>query len=140
MPLQTTTAQDIATAFAKHWGFLYSRSNKLRDDNGKQSTPRLFTDACRMLGIANLYTTKYPPRMSSQVEQLSCSLLVPLCHYGSKHPRSWDEFTDAIKYTFDTQPHSCTSFVLFKLLLARPQPTMAVDACAAIMRMHYPRQ
>lgn len=134
VPLGTTTGQDIATALTTYWVYLYGHLSKAFAGNGQQSTSRSFTDVCRILGIANLYTTSCYPHTNGRTNRFNRSLLATLRYYVAKHPRISDESTDALIYANNTQWHCSTSFAPFGLLLARPPSTFPQNARSGIMR------
>lgn len=132
--LRSLTAQNTATALTAYWCFLYDPPKKLLANNRKQFTLRFYTGCCCALGTANVYITTYNPQTNGQAKRFNCTLLTALCHYVAKHHGNWDEFTDALTYAYSTRPSSSSSFASFKLVLAHPPSTLALEACPVIMR------
>lgn len=133
--MRTTAAHAVAETFTTLWGFLYGPPSRLFSDIGTQ----FGADVCRLLCISNLYTKAYHPKTNSQAEQFNRTLLAALRHYIADHPRTWDEFMDALMYAYNTKPHSSTGFALFELVVVRPPPTLSIKARRAIMRKRFPR-
>lgn len=82
----------------------------------------------------------YHPKTNGPAKRINRALLAALRHSVAEHLRTWDEFSDALTYVYNTQPHSSTHFALFELVLTRSQPTLALETRLAIIRYHFPRQ
>ncbi len=61
LPMRSTTADKVARAFCDEWVFVYGPPKTLLTDNGPQLTAKLFLEACRLLGIRNVFTSTYHP-------------------------------------------------------------------------------
>lgn len=93
-----------------------------------------------ILGISNIYTTNYQPQTNGQPKSFNRTLLAALRHYVPHHPRTWDEFTDAVTCVNNIQPHSGTGFAPFALILALAPPTLSIEARPDIIRGRSSRQ
>lgn len=121
-------------------GFFCMVPGKLLSDSEKHFTAQFFTDVCRILVIANLYTTTYQTQTNGPAERFYRTILAAPCHYVADHPRIRGESIDAPTYAYSTQPHSGTVFAPFKLVLARPPLTLAIEARSGIMSKQSPMQ
>ena len=55
--LRTITAEKLARNFAEEWVFTYGPPEKLLSDNGPQLTAKMFKEACRLMGVRNVFTS-----------------------------------------------------------------------------------
>ncbi len=67
-------------------------------DNGPQLTAKVFQEACRILGIKNVYTSTYHPQAKGQVERYNRTILSMLRHYVHDHQRDWNSFAETLTY------------------------------------------
>ncbi len=120
VPLKNPSARDTARAFCSHWAFIYGPPVTLLSDNGGHFTAKFFQDVCITMGIKNLYTTSYHPRTNGQTERFNRTIISALRHYVNENHRDWDDYTDVLTYSYNTQVHRATSHTPFELVLSRP--------------------
>ena len=128
VPLKKITAAHMAQAFVHHWVFVYGPPVRLLSDNGTQFTARFFQNICRILGVRNVFTTKYHLQANGQVESFNRTLTSALQKYVGEHPKDWDLFSDAVTYAYNTQVHRTTNIAPFELVLAWAPRSIALQA------------
>ena len=96
--LRTVTAYTVAVAFCEAWVFKYGVLRSLLSDNGPQFNAKFFQSACRVLGIANLYTSAYHPQTNGQVERYSRMIASMLRNYVKEHQHDWDVYVGPLTY------------------------------------------
>ncbi|CDF40678.1 unnamed protein product [Chondrus crispus] len=111
VPLKKISAAHIAQAFVHNWVFIYGPPVKLLSDNGTQFTAKYFQNICRILGIRNVFTTKYHPQANGQVERFNRTILSAVRKYIGDHPKDWDLFSDAVTFAYNTKVHRTTNMM-----------------------------
>ena len=118
VPLTSISAYRVASAFCEHWVFVYGPPSYLLSDNGAQFTAKFFHHVCNILGIGNLYTTTYHPQTNGKVERFNRTILAALRKYVREERKTWDLFSHAVMYAYNTQPHASTGYPPFELVLS----------------------
>lgn len=128
VPLTSITAFAVAHAFVTHMTFAYSSYIVVLSDNGKQFAFRVFKDVCRIQDVKNLVTTTYHPQINVPVKRFNCAFLASLRAYVADHPLTWELYTDALTYAFNTQVHRTTRLMPFELVCSRSPPPVAMQS------------
>ena len=127
VPLKNPSAKTTARAFCDFWAFVYGPPVTLLSDNGGHFVAKFFQDVCLTMGVKNLYTTAYHPRTNGQTERFNRTILSALRHYVNDDHRDWDDYTDILSYSYNTQTHRATGHTPFELVLSRPPRPVTIS-------------
>ena len=120
IPLRTTTASVVASAFLDHWVYPYGAPRYVLTDNGPQFAAKFFDAvACALLGVRHYLTTAYHPQTNGQTERFNRTLVARLRHYVEEHQRDWDDYVQPLTFAYNTQVHRSTETTPFDLVLTR---------------------
>jgi hypothetical protein len=125
-PLKRITATAVAEAFTVSWVFSYGPPKLLLSDNGTQFNARFFRTCCKTMGIKQHFTTPYHPQTNGQVERFNRTILAQLRAFVGDDQTTWDRYSHAVTYAYNTQVHSSTGFSPFDLVLSRSPPSMGL--------------
>ena len=128
VPLKNPSAKETARAFCTHWAFVYGPPVTLLSDNGGHFVAKFFQDVCLTMGVKNLYTTAYHPRTNGQTERFNRTIVSALRHYVNEDNRDWDDYTDILCYSYNTQAHRATGHTPFELVLSRPPKPLIMSS------------
>lgn len=82
-----------------------------------------------MPGILNLLTTTYNLQTNGRAGRCNRTFHANLRRCVADHPRTWDGFTNARTYVYNTRPHSSIGLASFDFVLARvPPPHIAYQS------------
>ena len=96
---------------------------KLLTDNGSQFTSSFFLAVCKILSIESVFTTAYHPQTNGQGERFNRTLFSTLRHYLADNQREWDQYTDALTYSYNCAVNRMMGMRPFELVLSRtPSP------------------
>ena len=129
--LRTITAEKLARTFAEEWVFVYGPPQSLLSDNGPQFTAKLFREACRLMGVRNVYTSTYHPQTNGLVERMKRTLVGMLQNYVADHQRVWDYYLPALDFAYNRCVHRTTQTTPFDLVLSRPPPALGAEHLTA---------
>jgi transposase InsO family protein len=122
IPLRRITSLMVAQSFSSGWVYIYGPPQVLLSDNGTQFNSRFFKDICGAMGIKQVFTSAYHPQTNGQVERFNRTILAQLRAFVGEDQSTWDLFSPAVTYAYNTQVHSSTGFSPFDLVLSRPPP------------------
>ena len=88
--ITSMTAQECASAYAKHVIARHGASSKLLSDQEKNFTSAFFRETCKILGVKQLFTTAYHPQGNGCLERWHKSLCEGLSHYVNACGNNWD--------------------------------------------------
>lgn len=97
VPMERVEAFDIARAFVHHWVFSYGPPRHIvviLVDDGKEFTAYFSREVCRLLGMKNLFTTTYHPRVNGPAERFNHTILATVRRYIGDHPKEWGLHTE----------------------------------------------
>ncbi|CDF38306.1 unnamed protein product [Chondrus crispus] len=120
IPLRTTTASVVASAFLDNWVYVYGAPRYMLTDNGPQFAAKFFDAVCALLGVRPYLTTAYHPQTNGQTERFNRTLVQRLRHYVEEHQRDWDDYVQPLTFAYNTQVHRSTETTPFDLVLTRP--------------------
>lgn len=80
------------------------------------------------MGSKIVYTKTYNPKFNRQVERFNPTILAALRHYIINHPKEWDQFTDALTFSYNTQVLRITKLEPLELVLSRTPPYLALNS------------
>ena len=78
IPLKSTAAQDILSAFIQHWISRFGLPNTITTDNGTQFQSSVFKHAISSLNIKHIFSPTYAPRANGMVERVHRQLKAAL--------------------------------------------------------------
>ena len=111
---------------------MYGPPSYLLSDNGAQFTAKFFQHVCNILGIRNLYTTTYHPQTNGQVERFNRTILAALRKCVKEERKTWDLFSHAVTFAYNTQTHASTGYPPFELVLSRTPTSLVIGNPATI--------
>jgi hypothetical protein len=122
VPLSRITAASVAWAFMEQWVYLYGPPRHLLSDNGRQFTSDFFKTCCKAMGVQHIFTSAYHPQANGQVERFNRTILARLRALVGEEQGTWDLYSSAVTYAYNTQVHASTGYSPFDLILSRPPP------------------
>ena len=122
IPLCRITSLIVAQSFSSGWVYIYGPPRVLLSDNGTQFTSKFFKEICDTMSIKQVFTSAYHPQTNGQVERFNRTILAQLRAFVGEDQSTWDLFSPAVTYAYNTQVHSSTGFSPFDLVLSRTPP------------------
>jgi transposase InsO family protein len=141
VPLSRITAAIVAWAFMEQWVYLYGPPRLLLSDNGRQFTSAFFKTCCQAMGVQHIFTSAYHPQANCQVERFNRTILARLRALAGEEQGTWDLYSTAITYAYNTQVHASTGYAPFDLILSRTPPPAELrfsDALTSVPTLHHP--
>merc|ERR1711893_133699 len=118
VPLKNITTVDVAEALVE----VFSRVGfpiEILSDLGTQLVSDLMKEVSRLIGVKQIYCTRYNPKNNGLVERyngLIKKILRRMCH---EQPRQWDRYLPALLFALRDMPTSSLGFSPFELLYGR---------------------
>jgi Integrase core domain len=141
VPLPRITATIVAWTFMEQWVYLYGPPRLLLSDNGRQFTSAFFKTCCQAMGVQHIFTSAYHPQANGQVERFNRTILARLRALAGEEQGTWDLYSTAITYAYNTQVHASTGYAPFDLILSRTPPPAELrfsDALTSVPTLHHP--
>ena len=69
VPLERTTAEDVARAIVENWVLTFGAPDCLHTDQGGNFCSEVLLEVCKMFGIEKTRTSRYHPHGNSMVER-----------------------------------------------------------------------
>jgi hypothetical protein len=93
------------------------------------------------MGVQHIFTSAYHPQANGQVERFNRTILARLRALAGEEQGTWDLYSTAITYAYNTQVHASTGYAPFDLILSRPPPPAELrfsDALTSVPTFHHP--
>jgi len=116
IPLKDQESQTIAKAFTEHFFCSFGTPESIVTDQGSNFMSELFTNICKLLKIKKLRTTAYHPQSNGSLERSHRTFAEYLRNFCSKDPSQWDNWLPYATFSYNSTPHTATSFMPFELL------------------------
>ena len=111
VPMTSTTADAVSTAFVKHWVFRLGPPVCIHSDNGPQFECALFAKMCQIFGMKKSRSTPYHPEGNGALERFHRTLK----ERWLTSSRNWVDSLPAAMFAYRTVPHSQTAMTPFQL-------------------------
>ena len=118
IPLQRTSAIDVADAFTKQFISRFGAPKGLLTDLGTNFTSSLMKALARKFKIREYRTTAYHPQTNGSIERSHHVLTEYLKQYVDGH-HEWDEFIEMAMFSYNTSQHEGTGFTPFELVFGK---------------------
>ncbi len=66
------------------------------------------THVCQMLGVKNVFTTRYHPQTNVQAEWFNHTIFASLRHCEADHQKEWDLYAETVAFAYGTPAHAST--------------------------------
>lgn len=109
IPLNNITYTAVSSVFLHHWVFVYGLPKVVLSDNGTKFNSQFFTEFVLICVSKNFYTTTYNLNCNGKFYIFNRTILSALRHYVSDHPKKWDQFTDALTFSYNTHVQCTTN-------------------------------
>lgn len=85
-------------------------------DQGTNFMSDIFKNLCRLLKIKKINCSAYHPESNGALERSHRTLAEYLRHFINNDQTNWDTFLKTAMFTYNTTPHSTTSYTPFELV------------------------
>lgn len=127
IPMSSVKAIDVARTFLSHWVYAYGPPKSMLTDNGTQFASRFLLETYRILGIKGVFTATYHPQTNGQPERYNSTLLAALRNFVGEHPKTWDQYAEALSFGYNSHVHDVIGFAPFDLVVSRPTPSLFLE-------------
>ena len=117
--LPEQTAVITAKTFFEQWISKFGAPLLVHTDQGRNVDGSLFVDLCRLMEIANTWTTPYRPSSNGQVERHNQMVLYFIRCYLDDNVTTWDEHVSALGMSIRGTVNRTTGFTPNMLFLGR---------------------
>jgi len=108
----TTVAKEFVTKIICEHGI----PETVLTDQGTNFLSEVFKNVCKLLKITKVQTTAYHPESNGALERSHRTLAEYLRHYINEDQTDWDEWIPYAMFTYNTTPHTATTYTPFELL------------------------
>ena len=115
-PLPNTTSETIAKKLVNDHFCIFGIPQTVHSDNGANFCSDLMKETYHLLGIRQTRSHTYCAFNNAQIERWHHTLEQSITTQANKRPRSWDEYVALSVLSYNSQPHSTTSFTPFKMM------------------------
>jgi len=116
IPMDGTTTVDGASVVLDYWVAAYGPPDRLLSDGGPLFTSHFLGQGCNLLSIEPKVTSPSHPQTNGQMERSNRTMHTILNHYVAEHPRSWDQFLEALTLAYNSRPNRSTGDAPLKLV------------------------
>jgi hypothetical protein len=122
------------------WIYLYGPHRQLLSDKGRQFTSAFFKTCCQAVGVQQKYfTSAYHPQANGQVKRFNRNIIARLRALVIEEQGTWDLYSTAVIYAYNTQVHASTGYAPIDSILSRPPPPAELhfsDALTPVPTVH----
>ena len=115
-PMCTTTAQDVASAFIRHFLPVHGLPEAIVSDRGSQFVGQIWKRICDTLKITRRLSTAYHPETDGSTERMNQNLEAYLSAFCAYSQLDWAELLPAAALAINTRPSSATGLTPFFML------------------------
>ncbi|XP_011699787.1 PREDICTED: uncharacterized protein LOC105457055 [Wasmannia auropunctata] len=116
VPIANQEAATVAKKFVTNIICEYGTPETVLTDQGTNFLSEIFKNVCKLLKIKKIQTTAYHPESNGALERSHRTLAEYLRHYIDEDQTNWDEWIPYAMFTYNTTPHTATSFTPFELV------------------------
>jgi transposase InsO family protein len=106
-PLQTKTAEEVATALLNRLILVHGAPRRLHSDKGKEFVNTVVERLVALLGTEQTTTAGYNPRANGAAERVNREL-VRMLRRSCVVPQEWDDRVPFTVFAYNTTPHEST--------------------------------
>ena len=110
------TEEETARLFFKHIIAQYGLPQQVITDRDSRWRNDFWGEICRLMGTKRSLTTAYHPQADGQTEILNQTLEIALRAYIRPSRDDWEQHLDAISLSYNSSPHTVTTFAPAYLL------------------------
>ena len=119
VPLETTTAEDVARAIVENWVLTFGAPDCLHTDQGSNFCSELLLEVLKILGIETTRTSPYHPQGNGTVERHNRFVADVISKYCANNPSSWDQMISYLNLVYNTAVHKTTGQTPFSLVFGQ---------------------
>ena len=116
VPLEKTTAKDVARAIVENWVLTFGAPDWLHTDQGSDFCSELLLEVCKIFGIEKTRSSPYHPQGNGMVERHSRVVADVFSKYCANNPSGWDQKILYLKFVYNTTIHKTTGQTPFSLV------------------------
>ncbi|CAF4557122.1 unnamed protein product [Didymodactylos carnosus] len=124
--LPNPSAQATAEAIFKDYICRYGVPITILSDQGSHFRNKLIQALESKIGINHIFSSVYHPQSNGLVERFNATFVPQLAKLQDRQKNNWDEFLDAIVFSYNTGKHHTTSYSPFELQFGR-KPRLPTD-------------
>jgi transposase InsO family protein len=108
----TTEIDEVSTAklFFKHVVTHFGLPRQIITDRDSKWSGNFWEELCKIMGMTRSLTTAYHPQADGQTEIMNQILEIGLRTYIGTDLNEWDKYLDFLALSYNTSPHSATTF------------------------------
>ena len=119
VPLERTTAEDVARAIVEKWVLTFGAPDCLHTDQGSNFCSELLLEVCKSFGIEKTRTSPYHPQGNGMVERHNRVVADVISKYCANNPSSWDQMIPYLNFVYNTTVHKTTGQTPFSLVFGQ---------------------
>ena len=119
VPLERTTAEDVARAIVENWVLTFGAPDCLHTDQGSNFCSELLQEVCKVFGIEKTRTSPYHPQGNGMVERHNRFVADVISKYCANNPSSWDQMIHYLNFVYNMTVHKTTGQTPFSLVFGQ---------------------
>ena len=119
VPLERTTAEDVARAIVENWALTFGAPDCLHTDQGANFCSKLLLEVCKIFGIEKTRRSLYHPQGNGMVERHNRVVADVISKYCANNPSSWDQMIPYLNFVYNTTVHKTTGQTPFSLVFGQ---------------------
>ncbi|CAF1446903.1 unnamed protein product, partial [Didymodactylos carnosus] len=124
--LPNPSAQATAEAIFKDYICRYGVPITILSDQGSHFRNELIQALESKIGINHIFSSVYHPQSNGLVERFNATFVPQLAKLQDRQKNNWDEFLDAVVFSYNTGKHHTTNYSPFELQFGR-KPRLPAD-------------
>ncbi|XP_075258359.1 uncharacterized protein LOC142350397 [Convolutriloba macropyga] len=114
VPLERTTAEDVARASVENWVSTFGAPDCLHTDQGATFCSELLLKVCKIFGIEKTRTSPYHPQGNGIVERHN-----KVSKYSANNSSSWGQMIPYLNFVYNTTVPKTTEQTTFSLVFGQ---------------------
>ncbi|XP_075243882.1 SCAN domain-containing protein 3-like [Convolutriloba macropyga] len=119
VPLERTTAEDVARAIVENSVLTFGAPDCLHTDQGAKFCSELLLEVCKIFGIEKTRTSSYHQQGNGMVERHNRVFADVISKYCANNPSSWDQMIPYLNFVYNTTVHKTTGQTPFSLVFGQ---------------------
>ena len=119
VPLERTTAEDVARAIVEKWVLTLGAPDCLHTDQGANFCSELLKEVSNIFGIEKTRTSSYHPQGNGMVERHNRVVADVICKNCANNPSTWDQMIPYLNFVYNTTVHKTTGQTPFSLVFGQ---------------------
>ena len=108
VPLERTTAEDVARAIVENWLLTFGASDCLHTDQGSNFCNELLLEVCKIFEIEKTRTSPYHPKGNVMVERHNRVVADVISKHCANSPSSWYQMIPYLNFVYNTNVNKTT--------------------------------